>query len=131
MPVVEDFKVLEDRIGQLDAGSPAPAVQEFDLHARPERLDDGVIEAAPDRAHQLAESRVQGALGEGPGGELGADLQLIDPPSGPFIAVEAGVRRACGLRPGGEIDCWGIDDEASTPPPGPFATAPITAATAG
>ena len=51
LPVVEDFKVLEDGVGQLQAGFPAPTVQEFDLHARPERLDDGVIEAVPDRAH--------------------------------------------------------------------------------
>ncbi len=56
-----------------------------------------------------------------------ADLELIDPPAGPFIAIEAGWRRACGLRPDGDIDCWGFDDEASTPPPGPFATAPVTA----
>ena len=62
---------------------------------------------------------------------LVTDLELIDPPPGPFVAVEAGAWRACGLRPDGEIDCWGIDDEASTPPPGPFATAPITPATTG
>ena len=60
-----------------------------------------------------------------------ADLELIDPPVGPFAAVVAGTKRACGLRPDGEIDCWGLDDEASTPPPGPFATAPITPATTG
>ena len=61
-----------------------------------------------------------------------ADLRLIDPPPGPFIAVEAGVRRACGLRsarPDGELDCWGIEGEGSTPPLGPFATSPITPAT--
>ncbi len=58
-----------------------------------------------------------------------ADMELVDPPSGPFIAIEAGWRRACGLRPDGEIDCWGFAVEGSTPPPGPFATAPITAAT--
>ena len=59
-----------------------------------------------------------------------ADLRLIDPPPGPFIAIEAGVRRACGLRPDGELECWGIEEEASTPPPGPFATSPITATSA-
>ena len=60
-----------------------------------------------------------------------ADIELVEPPPGPFLTVEAGVRRACGLRPNGEIDCWGLHDEASTPPPGPFATAPITPATTG
>ena len=58
-----------------------------------------------------------------------ADLELIDPPSGPFIAIEAGWRHICGLRPDGELDCWGIDDANSAPPPGPFATAHITPAT--
>lgn len=59
-----------------------------------------------------------------------ADLRLIDPPPGPFVAVEAGSGRACGLRPDGELDCWGLEDEAGAPPPGPFATAPITATAA-
>jgi AcrR family transcriptional regulator len=29
---VPDLEVLEDRVGQLDAGLPAPAIEEFDLH---------------------------------------------------------------------------------------------------
>ena len=60
-----------------------------------------------------------------------APVQLVDPPPGPFIAVEAGWGRACGLRPAGELECWGIDDEGTNPPSGPFATSPITAAGAG
>ena len=59
-----------------------------------------------------------------------SDLRLIDPPPGPFVAVEAGQWRACGLRPDGELDCWGFEGLDSAPPPGPFATAPITAAAA-
>ena len=55
-------------------------------------------------------------------------LELIDPPPGPFVAVEAGWERACGLRPDGELDCWGLKNEDNEPPAGPFATAPITAA---
>ena len=58
-----------------------------------------------------------------------ADIELVDPPAGPFIAIDTGVYRVCGLRPDGEIDCWGIDEQASNPPPGPFATSPITVAT--
>ena len=67
--------------------------------------------------------------GEIPTKVLLADIELVDPPPGPFIAIEAGSWSACGLRPDGEIDCWGIDDKASTPPPGSFATTPITVAT--
>ena len=47
LPVLEDLKVLEDGVGELQSGSPAAPVEQFDLHARPERLDDGVIEAVP------------------------------------------------------------------------------------
>jgi hypothetical protein len=36
------IEVLEDGVGQLDAGPPAFAVEEFDLHPAPEGLDDGV-----------------------------------------------------------------------------------------
>ena len=53
-------------------------------------------------------------------------LKVINPPPGPFVAVEAGQERACGLRPDGELECWGVEHEGSAPPPGPFATAPIT-----
>jgi len=40
--VVEDLDVLEDRVRELDPGPPSPAVEQFDLHPGPERLDDGV-----------------------------------------------------------------------------------------
>ena len=55
-----------------------------------------------------------------------AYVDLVAPPSGPFIAVEAGDLRACGLRADGEIACWGYEGgEESSPPPGPFATTPF------
>ena len=40
--IVKDLEVLEDRVGELNPSAPAFAVQEFDLHTAPERLDDGV-----------------------------------------------------------------------------------------
>ncbi len=39
--VVEDLEVLEQRVGQFDAGAPAPPVEQFSLDAPPEGLDDG------------------------------------------------------------------------------------------
>jgi hypothetical protein len=42
LPVVEDFEVFEDCVGQFQARLPPFAVEEFGLHAAPERLDDGV-----------------------------------------------------------------------------------------
>jgi len=50
-------------------------------------------------------------------------LDLVDPPPGPFLAVDAAGRRVCGLRPGGAVDCWGVTLDADDgPPPGPYAT---------
>lgn len=53
-------------------------------------------------------------------------MRLVDPPPGPFIAVKAGYEVACGIRPTGEVECWGRVDEESATPPGPFATERIT-----
>jgi hypothetical protein len=50
LPIVEDLQVLKDRIGELHAGLPSPAVQQFGLHAGPEGLDDGVVVGVPDGA---------------------------------------------------------------------------------
>jgi hypothetical protein len=43
--VVECLDVLEDRVGELDAGGPSPPVEELGLHASPERFDEGVVVA--------------------------------------------------------------------------------------
>ena len=64
--------VFEHRLRQLDTGVPAPPVQEFDLHASPEGLDDGVIVGSPScpgmegalLAARLADARE--ASGRGP-----------------------------------------------------------------
>ncbi len=39
-------------------------------------------------------------------------------PGGEFVAVEAAHEVACGLRPGGMVECWGPNPLASVPPPG-------------
>jgi hypothetical protein len=41
--VVEDLEVLEDRVSQLDARLPPLTIEQFDLHAAPERLERRVI----------------------------------------------------------------------------------------
>src|SRR5262249_59876495 len=45
--VVEAFDVLEDRVGELDAGGPALPVEQLGLHAAPERFNDGVVIGSP------------------------------------------------------------------------------------
>ena len=47
LPVMEDLQVLKDRIGELDASGPSPAIQQLGLHAGPEGLDYGVVVASP------------------------------------------------------------------------------------
>ena len=49
LAVVEDLEVLEDGVGQLDAGLPSAAVEQPDLHPARERFDDGVIERVADQ----------------------------------------------------------------------------------
>jgi hypothetical protein len=67
---MEDLQVLEDRVGELEAGGPSPAVQEFGLHPSPEGLDDGVVVGVTDGAHRGQQPGLLGALGERPGGVL-------------------------------------------------------------
>jgi hypothetical protein len=47
LPVVEDLKVLEDGIGQLETGSPSLPVQELDLHPRLAEDLHGGVEVRP------------------------------------------------------------------------------------
>jgi hypothetical protein len=42
-PVVEPFDVLEYGVGEFDAGLPTFAVEQLDLHPRPECFGDGVV----------------------------------------------------------------------------------------
>ena len=70
LPVVEDFEVFEDCVGQLDSGAPPPPVQQLDLHASPERFHHGVIEAVPDGHRWRNEAGLVGPVTERPGGEL-------------------------------------------------------------
>ena len=39
------------------------------------------------------------------------------PPEGEFVVVDAGWGYACGLRPSGEVECWGRNPSATLPPP--------------
>ncbi len=70
LSVVEDLKVLEDRIGEFDAGLPSFPVQQFDLHPGPERFDHRVVEAIADRSHRREQPGLFGPSGERPRREL-------------------------------------------------------------
>ena len=43
LAIVEDLQVLEQGVGELDAGTPPLPVEQLDLHPTPKRLDDGVF----------------------------------------------------------------------------------------
>ena len=52
-------------------------------------------------------------------------IRVVDPPAGPFVAIDAGRQQVCGLRPSGEVQCWGVEypESLATPPPsGRFAS---------
>jgi hypothetical protein len=38
LPVVEDLQVLKDRVGELHAGPPPPAIQQLGLQPGPRRI---------------------------------------------------------------------------------------------
>ena len=40
----EDLEVLKEGVGELDTGAPSSSVKERNLHARPERLHDRVVQ---------------------------------------------------------------------------------------
>lgn len=44
----------------------------------------------------------------------------IEPPSGKFVSVTAGIRHSCGLRPDASVECWGGADGAAAAAPGSF-----------
>ena len=56
LTVVEDLEVFEHGVGEFDRSAPPLPVEQFDLHASPERCDDGVVETVPDRPHGGNES---------------------------------------------------------------------------
>ena len=78
LSVVEDLEVLEDRVGELDASLPLATVEQLDLHAAPERLDDRVVEAVTDRSHRRDEPGFLCPTRERPRRELRAVIRVDD-----------------------------------------------------
>ena len=60
---MEPLDVLEDRVRELDPGSPPMAVEQLHLHAPPERLDDRVVVGVTDRAEGGQQADVPGPGG--------------------------------------------------------------------
>ena len=57
MAIVEHLDVIEDGVGEFEASSPALAVEQFDLHARPKALHHRVNERVTDRAERGQQPR--------------------------------------------------------------------------
>ena len=70
LAIVEALDVFEYRVGEFNAGSPSLAIEQFDLHARPEGLCDRIVVGVTDGSEGRQQSSTSGSLGEGPGGEL-------------------------------------------------------------
>jgi hypothetical protein len=77
LAIVEDLQIVEDRVGQFHSGPPWLTVQQLDLHATPEGLDHGVIEAIAHRALLTAEVGYLAPLARTP--ELDAAFLAIPP----------------------------------------------------
>ena len=70
LAIVEDLEVFEDRTGQFDACAPALPIEQFDLHATPERFHHRVVVAVANRTHRRKQPGVDGATSERPRREL-------------------------------------------------------------
>src|SRR6185312_10097737 len=80
--VVPAFYPLKDRGGKLGSSSPDFGVEEFELHGAPERLDQRVVIAIPDRAHGRHDSGIDQSPPERPRRELAAMCRIVDCRSG-------------------------------------------------
>ena len=106
------LQVFEDVLGTEITDEYTRARAELDETAP----EDGSV--ADSLAYGVAELEIE---------MMRAIVELPQPPSGRFLAVDAGRLRACGLRPDGTIECWGHNYlGAASPPPERFATTPIT-----
>jgi hypothetical protein len=65
--VVEHLEILEQCVGQFEAGAPSSAIEQFGLDASPERFDHGVVVAVTDRSHRGEKPGFFGTLGKRPG----------------------------------------------------------------
>ena len=66
LTMVEDLEVVEDGVRQLDSCAPTLPVEEFDLRPAPERLDEGIVVAVPDRTHRRQQPGIDRAASECP-----------------------------------------------------------------
>ena len=70
LPIVEDFDVVEHRVGQVEPRRPSSAIEKFDLNARLGGLHYRVLERIADRTERGDEPGVTEPFGERPRREL-------------------------------------------------------------
>jgi hypothetical protein len=76
LAVVEDLDVLEDRVGELQSGTPPVAVEQLGLQASLERLHHRVVKRVADTTHRERKTRALDAVTERPRGELAAVIAV-------------------------------------------------------
>ena len=78
LAIVEHLDVVEDGVREFEPRAPLLSVEQFVLHARPERLHHGVIERSADGPEGRHEPRVTNSLGEAPGREVNSVVRMND-----------------------------------------------------
>src|SRR3712207_9272389 len=86
--VVEGLDPLEDRRPEIGPGGPALPVEQFALHAGPERLDHAVVDAGGDPPHRAEQAGGAQPVAEDPGRVLTA--VAVDDCAGSGPAAPAG-----------------------------------------
>ena len=129
IPLAVYAEVVGERVGELHAaaqaevggdettGAPSPT------RAGVEQGDDETAGGGHDAEVVAAAERAAGVDSYSFAFML-AYVDLVSPPPGPFVAIDAGWWRACGIRLDGEVSCWGLgfNERAVPPPSGPLAT---------
>ena len=129
IPLAVYAEVVGGRVEELYAAARAE-VDGDEAAAAPSPTRAGVEQGGDETAGGGPDAEVVAAAARAAGVDsysfefMLAYVDLMEPPPGPFVAIDTGSWQACGIRLDGEVSCWGrdFDERAVSPPAGPLAT---------
>lgn len=108
--VVPALDPLEHRRRELGAAGPGAAVEKLALHGRPERLDEGVVDAGGDAAHGTEQPGGAKPVTEEPRRVLRASVRMHD-----RAGLRARCQRAiCSASTTSSVRMWSAIDQPTT-----------------